>query len=1311
MKKILLTLSIAALSAPTLWATSITVNTLADVVADDGVCGLREAVENSYTQSQNGRTSLGECAAGSGSDTIVLPAGVLVLGSDLNIGTSTSITLSGTGKNSTEIDGGLDANGGDLQISDLKVMGAESGVSAAIAALGAHFTATRCEIVATGSYGIFGSSNPIDLVDCTVSNASNTGLISTSTGASVTVTRSTFKNNNFGIRVSNGNLALFNSTFYSNASFAAVFQNATNGTVDHCTFSNNAGTGIYVLGTGALVHLARSIIFGGITDLKVSAHLVSDGHNIYGTLNNTGTFDTDPSDLASTDPMIQPLADNGGFTETCMLDNASPAYNFVPSGYPATDQRGVSRPIGLAAEAGAWEGSPAAPTHTPTGTPTEVPYFASPPPTPTVSPTPAAPAQFAPLSRLVSNGTVYAMTASASAIYLAGNFSYLGPFTGSGVVGDPATGALQPGFPVFEGAVNMAVGDGFGGWFVGGAFSKVAGLTRPYLVHVFSNGSLDPNFSPAPDNAVLALVLSGNVLYVAGYFNTIGGLSRPGLAKLSATSGAADPVFNAAPSGGVAALALNGGDLFAGGEFFAIGGQNNGYLAKLNAATGDADPAFNLSLGQGVSVLAVSGGALYLGGNFPTVGGQARPSMAKVDAGDGTVDLAFDASPDAPPKKFLFSGGDLYVGGYFSNIGGRARLGLAKLDAATGGADPSFDAALDGAAVDLALNGSSLYLAGSFGVVGGQACRYLTKVDVSSGIRDPSFHANASTYGNTVALSGGLPFFGGNFNSVGGGTGQRYLAKLDLSGNVDPSFNVSVDGMVKALALAGSSLIIGGEGFNQVNGVSRIHIAKLDVNTGALDLSFDPNANPSGVRALAFANGSVYAAGGFYNIGGLARHGIAKLDLSTGAADPAFTTVADNWVYALQAQGGSLYLGGSFSTIGGLTRNGAAKLDPATGTVDPSFNPNVGPSGSSSILALAVDGGSAYLGGYFSTVGGQSKNDLAKVDAGTGALASSFPGTDNNVDCLYSASGSLYLGGNFSAVAGQGRMRLAKLDEASGTLDPAFNPGAYDTVWALMVDPGGTELHVGGDFDTLANRPLPRYGVLNLSVPNSPTPSPSATLSPTPTLSPSRTPSPSASPTPSASPSFSVTATPSASPSASPSETWTATMTPSASSTATVLITASPTPSATLTATATETQDPTPGGAVTPIATATPINVVQPANGPAIILPDDLSSKSVDTLVRTFSKDPEQALAAVTSKDGSMAILYFRQPIAKASTLLLLDSSNWGVSHIEVPAGSQSIELSTAGLAPGTYRLVGMLLLQDGTLMNVDEALVIRRHP
>ncbi|CAG1769616.1 partial putative outer membrane protein PmpB, partial [uncultured bacterium] len=57
----------------------ITVNTLVDTVANDGVCSLREAI-----QSANAGMPIGNCASGAGLDTIVITAtGTIVLGSDL----------------------------------------------------------------------------------------------------------------------------------------------------------------------------------------------------------------------------------------------------------------------------------------------------------------------------------------------------------------------------------------------------------------------------------------------------------------------------------------------------------------------------------------------------------------------------------------------------------------------------------------------------------------------------------------------------------------------------------------------------------------------------------------------------------------------------------------------------------------------------------------------------------------------------------------------------------------------------------------------------------------------------------------------------------------------------------------------------------------------------------------------------------------------------------------------------------------------------------------------------------------------------
>ena len=65
---------------------------------------------------------------------------------------------------------------------------------------------------------------------------------------------------------------------------------------------------------------------------------------------------TQPTDITNTDPLLGPLADNGGATLTHVLLPGSPA---IDSGddvaCPASDQRGVSRPQGAGCDRGAVE--------------------------------------------------------------------------------------------------------------------------------------------------------------------------------------------------------------------------------------------------------------------------------------------------------------------------------------------------------------------------------------------------------------------------------------------------------------------------------------------------------------------------------------------------------------------------------------------------------------------------------------------------------------------------------------------------------------------------------------------------------------------------------------------------------------------------------------------------------------------------------------------------------------------------------------------------------------------------------------------
>ncbi|AKS41980.1 CSLREA domain-containing protein [Wenzhouxiangella marina] len=111
LKPSLLAIAIAqGLLLPSARAALITVNSANDgLPADDGSCTLREAIENANTDSQNGRTSPGECAAGSGVDEIGFDPGLfgnvqLISLSQGELAISESLSITGPGRDLLTID-------------------------------------------------------------------------------------------------------------------------------------------------------------------------------------------------------------------------------------------------------------------------------------------------------------------------------------------------------------------------------------------------------------------------------------------------------------------------------------------------------------------------------------------------------------------------------------------------------------------------------------------------------------------------------------------------------------------------------------------------------------------------------------------------------------------------------------------------------------------------------------------------------------------------------------------------------------------------------------------------------------------------------------------------------------------------------------------------------------------------------------------------------------------------------------------------------------------------------------------------------
>jgi hypothetical protein len=242
----------------------------------------------------------------------------------------------------------------------------------------------------------------------------------------------------------------------------------------------------------------------------------------------------------------------------------------------------------------------------------------------------------------------------------------------------------------------------------------------------------------------------------------------------------------------------------------------------------------------------------------------------------------------------------------------------------------------------------------------------------------------------------------------------------------------------------------------------RNYIAALDAKTGdATD--WNPNANAS-VLALAVSGSTVYAGGYFSSIGGQTRNYIAALDAATGAAtdwNPNATVGYFNRIFALAVSGSTVYAGGWFSSIGGQTRNRIAALDAATTGAATDWNPNP----NDYVNALAVSGSTVYAGGSFTSIGGQARNHIAALDAASTGVATDWnPNADSWVSALAVSSSTVYAGGYFTSIGGQPRNCIAALDTSTGAAT-IWNPNADYEVYALAVS--GSTIYAGGEFDSI----------------------------------------------------------------------------------------------------------------------------------------------------------------------------------------------------------------------------------------------------
>ncbi len=341
--------------------------------------------------------------------------------------------------------------------------------------------------------------------------------------------------------------------------------------------------------------------------------------------------------------------------------------------------------------------------------------------------------------------------------------------------------------------------------------------------------------------------------------------------------------------------------------------------------------------------------------------------------------------------------------------------------------------------------------------------------DFGPGSIDNTFSIGSGANGAVRAIEqqyDGQIVIGGSFTTFNGVSRSR-VARLGTNGAVDSAFAPVVDGKVSAVnTLKDGRVVIGGE-FRNVNSASRSWVARLSSN-GQSDPAFFGVSGVNGAVVAMFTqpDNRVVVGGDFV----MPTADCLRLN-DNGSLDITFNPDGgtDGIVNAIARQAdGSYIIGGQFTKVGGIARGSLARVN-ALGLLDSTFASGTGVNGTVYAIAVQADG-KVIVGGSFSQINGIACNNIARFYA-DGAVDLAFAANvtvDGPVYALYMQNdGRFFVGGNFSTVNGESRACLARINR-DGTLDNVFMPGsgANGPVYAISMQMDGKVL-VAGNFSLM----------------------------------------------------------------------------------------------------------------------------------------------------------------------------------------------------------------------------------------------------
>ncbi len=679
-----------------------------------------------------------------------------------------------------------------------------------------------------------------------------------------------------------------------------------------------------------------------------------------------------------------------------------------------------------------------------------------------------------------ADGSVYTFSSLTGSVYVGGGFSDIGIRTRNRLASfNTSTKAITSTWNPNANGIVRALALSGTSLYVGGDFTQLNSpvVARNYIALVnATTGVVDATWNPNANNAVYALSITGTTLYTGGIFNNIGGQARDRIAALNSTGTGTATTWNAnTATSGVYTLTSSASSIYAGGAFTYAGLNDRRYIARLQKSTGNlsvwsAGSTSTLTPNNIVRALLLDGTTLFAGGDFTSVNNPAttRNRLASFSTATNSNNVtAFNPNMNNSVYSFGSGGGILYVGGVFTAVSATTRSRAAAFNIASG-ALQAWDPNADVNSVNtISVQGTNAYLGGTFNNVGRFTRTGLVKLNKASGNLD-IYNARLDSWVRALEVSGTTLYAGGDF-TFADGAGRNYLAALSTTTATNaPTFNLGTgfSNLIRTLNLNGTTLYAGGD-FIWYQGSTRNRAAALNATNGNMIAAWNPNANAS-VYTLSSSGGSVFAGGIFSFIGGSAnRNYLAKLDLGSNSVsswNPNIT--AGTSVSALAVSGTTLYAGGTFTSVSGTTRNHLAALSTSTAVLDPSFLPTTGLN--AGLNSLALDGTTLYLGGTFTTFGGQNRSRIAAINTSTNAVLAWDPNANAQVSALTVSGTTVFAGGAFSLIGHPfTRNRLAAIDLATNSLT-SWNPNVNNQVNVVETDASVTAVAIGGNFTSVS---------------------------------------------------------------------------------------------------------------------------------------------------------------------------------------------------------------------------------------------------